>query len=197
MNRGILFLVSGKKNSGKDTFSDLLCDFGFTKFSFEDELKDMCCRFANTILGGSFKIYDFYDSKLKETPHKLPYISEPVSPSQLLERFGTDFIRKTLDPDYWINRVYSKLITKDNVVSYERVVVSDWGFLNEYTVSKKKFRDYYDIYKIRIKRESEDVDECGTTLDSIEDGYFSFVIDNNGDLAEYKKNCLTVAWFFE
>jgi len=86
--------VCGKKGSGKDTAADFLIaeiessGFSVKRIAFADVLKKICSDFS-----GIPEIY-FYDPDLKEQPVTVSGLS--VTPREIMQKFGTDFIQHTL-----------------------------------------------------------------------------------------------------
>lgn len=96
--------ICGKKGSGKDTVADFLIEdiqeSGFTvsRIAFADVLKKVCSEFSGIPLDF------FYRQDLKEYPLTVCGVS--VTPRQIMQKFGTDFIQGTLGwKDHWSGMV--------------------------------------------------------------------------------------------
>lgn len=121
----MLIGLAGSAGAGKDTVADYLVEqYGFTKFSFSDELyREVSAAFR-------VPVTDLQDRKLKEVQHyalrlrhcadadfrvMLRFIASQrgvppedadgymFSPRDILQLWGTEY-RRHQDPDYWVKR---------------------------------------------------------------------------------------------
>lgn len=114
----MLLGIVGKKNSGKDTLSDYLCKHhGFYKDSFAAPLKDICKRMF--LLDEK----QLEDHTLKETMDE----RWGLSPREMFQKFGTDFVRSNFGSDFWIRHLEKRMLTRKD----DLVVISDVRFENE------------------------------------------------------------------
>lgn len=115
----------GSKGVGKDTTADyLVAKYGFTKTAFADPLKKTC----EALLGIDAKY--FTDPLLKE--QIVPQWD--VTPRYVMQRLGTDVVRKLFGEDFWIRHLSYRLDTSDQSF----VVVSDVRFKAEADFVKSK-----------------------------------------------------------
>ncbi len=121
--------VCGFIASGKGTVGDILStEFGFTKISYADRLKDTLATLFNwdrTLLEGNTP----ESRQWRETPDT--YWSEELgtefTPRSAMQRLGTDCIRKGLADDIWV------LIMKQTLQQQPdtNFVIPDVRFFNE------------------------------------------------------------------
>lgn len=142
----MLILLSGWKNSGKDTTADLLVKrYGFIKLAFASALKDLVSEQY-----GIPRHY-FDDRERKEQPlpqfpvHLKDGFSENVNTymrGEFKEKDGVTYhtprslcilegsIKRSVDPNFWVKRAVRGL---DPRKSY---VISDWRYRTEYEALK-------------------------------------------------------------
>ena len=112
--------ITGKKCSGKDTVADFLVrKYGFTKLSFALPLK--------TAAQELFLLtpQQLHDRKEKEA-------IDPrwgVSPRQIMQMIGTDWVRHQFRDDFWVRRIQYEIERLPSHV--QKIVVSDVRFENE------------------------------------------------------------------
>lgn len=165
--------LSGKKQSGKSTIASLIKDVlihkGFNEsqihlLAFADCLKEELSEAMNVSL-------DFIETnKTKLRP--------------LLQCWGTEFRRELVDKDYWVRKLFTKLIELPN---NSFVVISDSRFLNEVKMLKE-----VDALLVRVKRNNDIVDDhrSETELDTFV-GWDS-IIENNGSIGELRGTVLSL-----
>lgn len=137
----MIYGITGKKFSGKDTLTKFIAEIepSFFIHHFADDLKRMVMR----IFGLSYE--QVHNGSLKELTivpidmdvfilamaaetnldikeqHLIAY-----TPRDVLQYFGTEYVRRTLGGEnYWVNRLMSRL-TKD-----QNILIPDVRFLNE------------------------------------------------------------------
>lgn len=195
-----VILVSGKLQSGKNTFVDMLMEqlkntnlkVGFDYFakSVKDQSKDI------------FKNLIEYLNQISET-YKIPelktvdenwYESKNVITRILLQTYGTDIFRDMVDKNHW-SKILRRRIVADR--DEDILFVTDVRFKSEIeTILKKETirHDYrtltpsYNVIKIRINRNNyERTDDpifthpSETELDDYSD--WDLVINNDSDLS--------------
>lgn len=116
--------LCGKKQAGKSTVAFGLVNEGFVELSFAGPLKRACAA-----------IFGFTDEQLNGALKEVPDVRWGVSPRQVMQRFGTDLMRKYSDlvvpiknpEDFWLV-VMSKRIA---AIDTKHIVISDVRFQNE------------------------------------------------------------------
>lgn len=121
--------VCGFIGSGKGTVGDILVEeYGFTKISYADRLKDtvsVMFGWDRDMMEGDSKA----SRKWRETPDEF-WTSElgyEVTPRLVMQRVGTDCMRKGLDDQVWCLFV-KKTLLDNPTVNY---VIPDVRFFNE------------------------------------------------------------------
>lgn len=149
----MIYGLAGKPRAGKDTVASLLVrNFGFTRISFGDTLKDFVATACE------IDVNMFHDEKLKDDfftftlePEHIEnminllnnnyVIDEPTkdnlmqyayfrpkTPRELLQLIGSDMFRDYVDSEIWIK------LTTDKIMSTPgNIVISDARFPNERT----------------------------------------------------------------
>lgn len=193
-----ILLISGKKQSGKDTLYEIIkknTRDSFTRVAFADSLKEKSLAALNTIFGIHVSKDIFIDEKQKEAPLHLPNINKIITPRYFLQIFGTEFIRNTLDENYWVKTAWIKIL-KD--LPKQNIVITDCRYPNEIEEIKKCAEQlgYYKVVTIRLNRKrpffSKKEHSSETALDKYKK--FDYIYNNNGsleDLENFAKELLS------
>jgi len=134
LNRKIIGLC-GFIGSGKGTVADILVnDYGFTKISFADKLKDTVATLYNwdrTLLEGDTK----ESREWREKPDEFwsTELGREITPRLALQLFGTDCMRKGFDQQIWVLIVKRVLLENPNT----NYVIPDFRFFNERDVIRE------------------------------------------------------------
>ncbi len=165
-----VILIAGKARAGKDTTALLLKEI-YT----EKGKKTINLAYGNYIKEYAKNISD-WDGR------------DETKPRSLLQRLGTDIIRKDIDPNFFVKRLCDDI----KVYSYffDVITVSDVRFPNEIDGPSAMFKD---IIKIKIIRDNfvsnlTDVEKkhiTETALDNYND--YDFVIHNDGTISDLRK----------
>ena len=165
-----VILIAGKARAGKDTTALLLKEI-YT----EKGKKTINLAYGNYIKEYAKNISD-WDGR------------DETKPRSLLQRLGTDIIRKDIDPNFFVKRLCDDI----KVYSYffDVITVSDVRFPNEIDGPSAMFKD---IIKIKIIRDNfvsnlTDVEKkhiTETALDSYND--FDYIIHNDGTISDLRE----------
>ena len=165
-----VILIAGKARAGKDTTALLL-----KEIYMEKGKKTINLAYGNYIKEYAKNISD-WDGR------------DETKPRSLLQRLGTDIIRKDIDPNFFVKRLCDDI----KVYSYffDVITVSDVRFPNEIDGPSAMFKD---IIKIKIIRDNfvsnlTDVEKkhiTETALDNYND--YDFVIHNDGTISDLRK----------
>ena len=171
----VIFVVSGKANSGKNTFCDMIANNIKLK-----NLKSVDLQIASYIKMYA-KVISGWDG------------SEDEKPRKLLQELGTEIIRKQIDSDFFIKRIISDIV----VYSYyfDVITISDARFPEEIISIDNNFSN---VIKIRIERpnfENDlDLDEkkhiTETALDNYND--YDYVVINDGSLDDLNNKVINI-----
>jgi hypothetical protein len=115
----MLIGLTGQMGVGKTTIANALRDnYGFVVKAYATPLKK-----AMVELTGLSMEY-FTDIELKEK--QLEY---GLSPRELMQKFGTEFVREMVNPDFWIIRM--RRVIKKLQEEKQHIVIDDVRFENE------------------------------------------------------------------
>ena len=112
----------GRKRSGKDTAAAVAVQEGFMQLSFASPMKQMLRQLLHAQGARPHEIQAMLEGDLKEVP--TPYFNDQ-SPRHAMQTLGTEWGRKALGDDFWVNT----LMRTSSM--YSRVVISDVRFPNE------------------------------------------------------------------
>jgi hypothetical protein len=154
--------ISGKIGSGKDTVGHLVNQIssGYEIKKFAGKLKEV----AGILTGVNPFLFEFDAFKTKMAPgYGMTY-------RQLLQRLGTEAIRKTLHPDAWVNALMSNYYG-------QRWIITDVRFPNEADAIRTAGGVVWRIERTTGGTTAADTHESETALDGY---FFDAVIINNG-----------------
>lgn len=135
-----VLLVNGLPRAGKDTFADFLVEnYGFTKMSFADEMKNIICRTLNI---SRVDLENWKNERVELVVNDKAIIDF----RSLLQNFGSEAMKPVFGDGVWVDILYKKI---ENSKS-KKIVISDFRFLYEYQVKKD-----FDIKTILIKDDRE------------------------------------------
>ena len=133
-----IYLFTGKAQSGKNYIAREL-NKALTsehktvlELSFAYKLKS----FISTLFNMPIEEVDKW--KLNEQP----FTANGVTMREILQRFGTDIMRKHVDKDYWIKFVATRIVNTD----YNYYLITDYRFPNELDVID--YIKLYDLYNL-------------------------------------------------
>lgn len=168
--------ICGKKHHGKDTVGDFLAkEYGYTKISFADKLKEVCKVLFN------FTDEQLYGSKKEDIDEYWK-----VSPRTTMQFIGTDLFREQLckimphiGNNIWIE-IVKKYILENK---YKKIVVCDVRFENEAEMIRELDGTIIKITRPSIVTKDDHLSE--TEIDKIK---FDEEIINDGSISDlYKK----------
>ncbi len=168
----MIFGITGKKRSGKDTVAKFFIEKGFKRYAFADPIKEMC------------KIMFLWDERhvngeLKEVVDE----RWGISPREAMQVIGTEFAQfflpmffpkfaKLIGRKFWVKRF--EYLYKDNPDNY---VISDVRFPHEDEELKKMGATI-----VKVKRPSMCSDDNHSSETSIDDVKEDFIIINGSDI---------------
>ena len=139
-----IYLFTGKAQSGKNYIAREL-NKALTsehktvlELSFAYKLKS----FVSTLFNMPIEEVDKW--KLNEQP----FTANGTTMREILQRFGTDIMRKHVDKDYWIKFVATRIVNTD----YNYYLITDYRFPNELdVVDYIKLYDLYNLTDYNVK----------------------------------------------
>lgn len=133
-----IYLFTGKAQSGKNYIAR--------------ELNKALTSEHKTVLELSFayKLKSFistlFDMPIEEVDkwklNEQPFTANGTTMREVLQRFGTDIMRKHVDKDYWIKFVATRIVNTD----YNYYLITDYRFPNELDVID--YIKLYDLYNL-------------------------------------------------
>ena len=133
-----IYLFTGKAQSGKNYIAR--------------ELNKALTSEHKTVLELSFayKLKSFistlFDMPIEEVDkwklNEQPFTANGTTMREILQRFGTDIMRKHVDKDYWIKFVATRIVNTD----YNYYLITDYRFPNELDVID--YMKLYDLYNL-------------------------------------------------
>lgn len=167
--------IIGGISSGKDVVAEKLLGYGYYRYAFADEVKEVAKK---------------YFSHLYNEKHK---------PRWLLQAIGTKF--REIDPDVWVNAMFKNMDNQSRVLegyglASENIVITDCRMPNEYKALKERGFTFVrinvdeDIRKRRMIERGDKFTEEDMSHHT-ESFYNTFEcdyeIDNNGTLEELEE----------
>lgn len=139
-----IYLFTGKAQSGKNYIAR--------------ELNKALSSEHKTVLELSFayKLKSFistlFDMPIEEVDkwklNEQPFTANGTTMREILQRFGTDIMRKHVDKDYWIKFVATRIVNTD----YNYYLITDYRFPNELdVVDYIKLYDLYNLTDYNVK----------------------------------------------
>lgn len=187
-NNKKVFLISGKFQAGKNTFSEYMkeiiekkTNYKVSLESYAQLLKESCCE--------DFKLLIEYLNSLnvKELKTKKENFFENKNTLTriLLQLYGTNIFRNRIDNDYWVKKTIGKI----KQINSEVVFLTDVRFENEISLPEND-KDF-DCVAIRIERDIERPANLVNHSSEISlDNYkfWDYIVENNGTLEELKES---------
>jgi dephospho-CoA kinase len=172
-----IILISGYAGSGKDTLADIITKYGYKKYSVADNVK----KYSSSLHGFS---YDLTQSQIgKRTIVKSEKTNEVKTVRDFL--ISDSLLNKTLNNDeaYWAKQLSKEILQ----TSPDKVVISDWRYIEEYEHLKIIFPEAA-FLKVRVKRACVKpmLDPSEHQLDLVE---YDIEIDNSKDKISLIKDC--------
>ena len=168
--------LSGYAQSGKDSTAELLClKYGYKRLAFADPMRQALLT-INPQLDSITRVSDLVEDYGWDLTKRNPEVR------RLLQVLGTDFARKMLGDDVWIN------IALSGIKSEDKIVISDVRFPNEAEAIKKLGGTVW-----RINRHNHTAVNGHTSERAMDNYMFNYVIYNDGTLAELSDEVFALA----
>ena len=168
--------LSGYAQSGKDSTAELLClNYGYTRVAFADPMRQALMT-INPRLDSITRVSDMVEDYGWDTAKRNPEVR------RLLQVLGTDFGRKMLGDDVWIN------IALSGIKSEDKIVISDVRYPNEAEAIKKLSGSLW-----RINRHNHSAVNGHTSEHAMDNYMFNHVIYNDGTLDDLSDEVFMLA----
>jgi hypothetical protein len=168
--------LSGYAQSGKDSTAELLClNYGYTRLAFADPMRQ-ALMIINPKLDSITRVSDLVEDYGWDVAKKNPEVR------RLLQVLGTDFGRKMLGDDVWIN------IALSGIKSEDKIVISDVRYPNEAQAIKNLGGTVW-----RINRHNHSAVNGHTSEHAMDNYMFNHVIYNDGTLDDLSDEVFMLA----
>lgn len=139
-----IYLFTGKARSGKNYIAEQ-----FHKALTEQHKTVLELSFAYKL---KLYISALFALTLEEVDkwkiNEEPFTANGVTMREILQRFGTDIMRKHVDKDFWIKFVATRIVNTD----YNYYLITDYRFPNELdVVDYIKLYDLYNLTDYNVK----------------------------------------------
>lgn len=163
-----IFIISGKARSGKNTVATIICE----------RYKNVKCKKLS---------YAYYLKKYLIDISSWDG-SEDTKPRDLLQDFGTNFLKNKINKHFLINRTIEDI--KVYSYFYDVIIISDARLIEEIEIPKKEFKN---VITIRINKDCDnnltDAQKNHITETSLDNyGNFDFNIENNDNYEKLYNN---------
>ncbi|MCF8445339.1 MAG: hypothetical protein K9G29_10055 [Crocinitomicaceae bacterium] len=192
-----IILISGKLQSGKNSFADICMDFlkNNANVSFDffaKELKERCKEDFSDLIVFINKLCETFPPDIKKllyTEDENWFENKNQLTRILLQIYGTQIFRNRVDQDYWAKQVVDNIKKSTSDI----IFITDVRYPSEIK-ALSQFNSDYNIITIRINREldreaSFNQHESETALDDYEQ--YDHVFNNDGtyeELQDYAVN---------
>lgn len=133
-----IYLFTGKAQSGKNYIAREL-----NKALTSEHKTVLELSFAYKLKSFISTLFDMpIDEVDKWKLNEQPFTANGTTMREILQRFGTDIMRKHVDKDYWIKFVATRIVNTD----YNYYLITDYRFPNELDVID--YIKLYDLYNL-------------------------------------------------
>jgi hypothetical protein len=182
-----VILIGHKMRQGKDTFARMLAELtGGEVMSFADPMKQIIADTFGMTLGELEEAKN--DAHPQLVHFKPPFHSYLQTYRDILQRFGTEAMKKQFGDDVWARLAVDRALWSKSDI----VIFSDLRFYPEYLLFKQseKFR----VVTVNIRRGDTGSNDHSSET-SLDDFDYDFVIDNNGSLENLSDRAFTLAGY--
>lgn len=213
--------ISGRAGSGKDTTAHLM-QYLFSEFSNVKEecycsfkkFKDTYGRFNEYNTFGGFCYSEWeqkaFSDKLKEIASILTGIGlqkfhdqvfkKEMLPApwnmtarELLQKLGTDMMRKELGDDVWVNALFADYIQNNDFEPDSKWIITDVRFPNE----AKAIKDRGGIMICVETGREDDGDDLHISERAMYFYQYDYILDNSGTIEQLQEKVKTMLQHFE
>lgn len=179
-----VILVSGKLQSGKNTFADLVKEYitDVVQESYAGPLKNECKEVFSRLTDYLNSISDILDVNLHTTDDNWYENKTPLT-RILLQTYGTDIFRNKVSESWWLDKLVERIKLSQN----KFFIITDVRYQNE--IDRFTSEDV-NVFKIRVERTKdyfteEDLHGSETGLDNYKN--WDYKIQNDGSIDDLRK----------
>jgi hypothetical protein len=148
----IIILIRGFSNSGKDFIGEIICkQYGYKQFSFANSLKKIVSNMYNIpldLLYSQEGKHMICINDINKRNHRQLLIDEALN-------------LKKDNFNIFVEHCCNEIKQKQSINNNDKIVITDWRFINEYDVLKNTFPDARIIptHVIRINQHKSPIDD--------------------------------------
>lgn len=199
-----IVLVSGKLQSGKNTFTDLVIDnlreYGRWKIDFDyfaKSVKDQSKDIFKPLITYLNEVSEKYNINEIHTSEHNWYEEKNTITRILLQTYGTEIFRDMIDTDHWAKILRNRMMERDEDILF----ITDVRFKSEmrlicdkspYILNYRTVNPTYNILKLRIERNTYERNTSGVYIHPSEidlDDYNNWdeIVYNDGTMEDLKE----------
>lgn len=171
-----IILVSGKKRAGKDTVAQMIVeqlnsDYSISRLSFAEPMKEILADTFDVELEDleDYKNFPKLYPVMVLHPELVESFELSTDMRKILQRFGTEAMKKQFGDDVWSELLYKKIYS-------DITVVSDWRFKSELEFLKKQ--PDVKVVTIRVNRIGQVVHDEHISEKDLDDVKTDFTLNN-------------------
>jgi hypothetical protein len=200
-SKKLILLLTGKKQSGKDTSATYLCsEYGYKSLAFADPLRDIT-RYTLRKLGANtnldltdevVKRMNIHDSDGADLLFTRKGETGPMTYRQILQYMGTDAFRENIHEDIWVDMAVAKICSifrKDK--GCPGVLITDCRFPNEIDGLYKKLyeagyneEEHFVFKTLRVYRPDLDTSDEHISETALDNRTMHYTITNDSSLTD-------------
>lgn len=184
-----LVLISGKKNTGKDTFAEYFLKEHFKRIALSDELKIQLKKFLFISFDKYFEMSNFHDKDKRDLGTGISLADETEMTFGNALQWYDQIMKDRFGYDYWVMKMVEVCAMKHAKFDF---VLTDLKFPYEIDYFYRYLGKEYEIFTIRINRDTGIEDTTEFAINDKEDDYFDFVVDNNSTLGDLELSFLKI-----
>lgn len=179
-----VILIKGLKRSGKDTTADIMVNMlqdkhSVSKLSFAEPMKEILADTFDVSIGTieTVKNEDKTHPILCESKSTLGnrYVRFSTDMRQILQRFGTEAMKKQFGNNVWVELAYNKIHS-------DITIISDWRFKSE--LEYLKYKGDVKVVTVQVIRAGQKNTDTHISERDLDDVKCDFIFENITDEVE-------------
>jgi len=183
-----ILIITGFARSGKDTLASYI-----EKASVARGYKCKKLAFAKPMKQIASIMFNMTEKEIEEHKEEpVRWLDSKITPRKFLQHFGTDFVRKIVDENFWVIKMQQE-INKAKKEGFDLFIITDCRFENELNLKKTN----KNCLSIKVKRNNRQrISTSGHISEiGIDDDKVDIIFNNDGTLEDVKcfaKNVLSI-----